>query len=71
MRSVYLGQYTDEHANEIASALEKAAISWSYKQAGFITRALFNEWGTRMFVDADRLEEAKAIADAVMGRSEG
>ncbi len=67
MRSAYLGQYTDEIANVIAGELERAQIAWSYKQAGFITKILFmGEWGTRMFVDADRIDEAKRIADEVM-----
>ena len=56
MRSVYLGQFTDETANAIAGELEEAGIAWSYKQPGFFTRIFFmGEWGTRMFVDAGRL----------------
>jgi hypothetical protein len=67
VRSVYLGQYTDEVANAIAGELEHAQIAWSYKQAGWITQALFvSEWGTRLFVDAERLDEAHAIAERVM-----
>ncbi len=67
MKTVYLGQYTDEVANEIAGALEAARIPWTYKQASVITRALFiGEWGTRLFVDARRLEEARAIAERVV-----
>jgi hypothetical protein len=65
-RSSYLGQYTDEVANAIAGRLEDAGIAWSYKQAGFLTRIAFvGEWGTRMFVDADRLAEARVIAKNV------
>jgi hypothetical protein len=64
-RSVYLGQFTDEVANAIAGRLEKAEIAWSYKQSGFFGRIFFiGEWGTRMFVDADRLDEAREIAKA-------
>lgn len=67
MRTVYLGQYTDEHANEIAGALEQAGIAWTYKQASAITRALFiGEWGTRLFVDETRLEEARALAAEIV-----
>ncbi len=67
MKTAYLGQYTDEHANAIAGELVKAGIDWSYKQASFITRALFvGEWGTRLFVDAERLDEARAIAEQVV-----
>lgn len=65
-RSAYLGQYPDETANLIAGELERAGIAWSYKQAGFITKALFvGEWGTRLFVDAAHLAQAREIADAV------
>jgi hypothetical protein len=64
VRSAYLGQYTDEVANLIAGALEHAEISWSYKQAAFVTRIfLMGEWGTRLFVDSAKLDEAKEIAD--------
>ncbi len=65
-RSSYLGQFTDEVANAIAGRLEDAGIAWSYKQAGFFTKIYFiGEWGTRMFVDSRRLDEARAIAKDV------
>ena len=64
--SVYLGQFTWEHSNVIAEELEKAGIAWSYKQAGGITRALFaGDWGVRLFVEKERLEDARRIAAAV------
>ncbi|MEX0873772.1 MAG: hypothetical protein WD646_11905 [Actinomycetota bacterium] len=66
MTGVYLGQYTDEVANAIAGELEAAAIDWSYKQAGGITKVFFiGEWGTRLFVDSERLDDARAIAERV------
>jgi hypothetical protein len=68
-RSVYLGQFTDEVANEIAGELEGAGIPWSYKQAGFLTKVFFmGEWGTRLFVEDARLGEAREIAERVSGR---
>ena len=64
--SVYLGQFTWEHSNLIAEQLEKAGIAWSYKQAGMITRILSaGDWGVRLFVDADRLDDARRIAASV------
>jgi hypothetical protein len=70
-KSVYLGQYTDEVANVIAEELEQAGIGWSYKQPGFFTRAFFaGEWGTRLFVDEEKLMEARKIADRVVARLE-
>jgi len=68
--SVYLGQYADETANMIAEELEAADIAWSYKQAGRFTRIFFiGEWGTRLFVDKERLEDAKRIAARVEERT--
>lgn len=62
--TVHLGQFTDEHANEIAGELEKLGISWWYKQPGYFSRIW--ERGTRLFVDEERLEEAQAIARHVL-----
>jgi UDP-N-acetylglucosamine:LPS N-acetylglucosamine transferase len=64
MRTVHLGQFTDEHANEIAGLLEKAGIVWWYKQPGFLSSLW--EKGTRLFVDEERLDEAKAMARSVL-----
>lgn len=70
MRTVHLGQFTDEVANEIAGELHDAGIHWHHKQAARLTRVLFaGEWGTRLFVDADRVDEAKEIAQRVMRRT--
>ena len=69
MKTVYLGQYTDDVANLIAAELEEANIGWSYKQASTLTRIFFmGEWGTRMFVESSRLDEARAIAERVRQR---
>ena len=66
MKSIYLGQYTDEVANEIAAELERANINWSYKQAGRLTKIFFmGEWGTRLFVDEARVDDAREIAEKV------
>ena len=64
--SVYLGQFTWEHSNAIAEQLEKAGIAWSYKQAGAITRILSaGDWGVRLFVEKERLDDARRIAASV------
>lgn len=68
-RSVYLGQFTDFVANEIAGELHEAGIPWHYKQSGVIAKVLFaGEWGTRLFVEASRLDEAREIARRVTER---
>ena len=77
LRTVHLGQFTDEHANEIAGKLEEGGIVWWFKQPGYFSRIW--ERGTRLFVDAERLEEARELARQVLekdrsndgGREEG
>ncbi len=69
MKTVQLGQFTDEHANEIAGRLEKAEIVWWYKQPGYFSSIW--EKGTRLFVDETRLDEARAIAREVLAAETG
>jgi hypothetical protein len=71
VRTVYLGQYTHEHAESIAAALEEAGIFWWYKAPGFLSQIW--EHGVRLFVDRERLVQARAIAEGVLGEghSEG
>jgi hypothetical protein len=63
--TVHLGQFTRDHANAIAGRLEEAGIVWWYKEPGSISRIW--EYGVRLFVDRDRLDEARAIVAAVLG----
>jgi len=66
--TVYLGQFTEAHADAIAKGLEEAGIVWWHKQSGRLTRLLFaGDWGVRLFVDAKRLEDARRIASAAKG----
>ena len=65
VHTVHLGQFTHEHANQIAGELERAGIVWWYKQPGIISSVW--EHGTRLFVDRDRLEEARTIVERVLG----
>ncbi|HEY6679249.1 MAG TPA: hypothetical protein VI411_10165 [Actinomycetota bacterium] len=62
--TVHLGQFTRDHANTIADRLEEAGIVWWYKEPGSISRIW--EYGVRLFVDRDRLDEARAIVAAVL-----
>lgn len=62
--TVQLGQFSREHANDIAGGLEAAGIAWWYKQPGFFSRIW--EYGVRLFVDRERLAEAQAIAREVV-----
>jgi hypothetical protein len=62
-RTVELGQYLDERAEAIAARLDDAGIAYWVKRSGGLTRLLSaGDWGTRVFVDADRLEEARRLA---------
>lgn len=63
--TVYLGQFTNEHANQIAEALEQAGIVWWCKNPGTVSYLLFSEWGPRLFVDRARLDEARRIATEI------
>jgi hypothetical protein len=68
VKTVYLGQFTWEHAEAIAKELTEAGITWWHKQSGsimkFISRA---DWGVRLFVEDTRLDEAQTIARRVVG----
>lgn len=64
IHTVYLGQYTHEHAESIAAELESAGILWWYKAPGFFSQIW--EYGIRLFVDRRRLEEARSIAERVL-----
>lgn len=64
--TVELGQFTDENAELIAGRLEDARIVWYAKSSGRFGRLLFAaDWGVRLFVDQDRLDEARRLAAEV------
>jgi hypothetical protein len=62
--TVHLGQFTRETANEIAGELEARGIVWWYKEPGWLSQVW--EYGVRLFVDKERLAEAKEIADRIV-----
>ena len=63
--TVYLGQFTNEHANQIAGALEDAGITWWCKNPGTLSYVFLMEWGPRLFVERDRVAEAREIAGRI------
>jgi hypothetical protein len=67
VRTVQLGQFTDENADVVAAELEAAGIVWWFKQSGRWGRALLGEWGTHLFVDAGRVDEARDIVRRTLG----
>jgi hypothetical protein len=66
VRTVHLGQFTPEHADAIAEALEKEGIVWWAKIPGFFSR-IWEFGGVHVFVDRAKLDEARAIADRIAG----
>lgn len=67
VRTVELGQFEDDNAHVVAQRLEDAGIVWWSKSTGRLARTLFaGDWGTRLFVDRSRLDEAQAIAREVL-----
>jgi hypothetical protein len=64
VRTIYLGQFTQEHAEAIAAELEAGGIVWWAKAPGLFTQIW--ERGVRLFVDRARLAEAEAIAVRVL-----
>jgi hypothetical protein len=66
--TVYLGQFTRQHANQIGEELERRDIVWWYKDPGYFSRIW--EFGIRLFVDRARLAEARKIAERVTGPDE-
>ena len=65
VRTIYLGEFTHAHAETIAGALEARGIVWWYKDPGMITSIW--ERSVRMFVDRAKLDEARGVADLVLG----
>lgn len=65
VRTVYLGQFTAEHATAIAESLESDGIVWWAKEPGFLS-AIW-EHGVRLFVDRTKLDEARTVAERVTG----
>ncbi len=65
VKTVHLCACTPEHADEIGALLEEAGIVWWVKapSSGFLT---FLERDANVFVDRERLDEARAIARAVL-----
>ena len=65
-RTIYLGQFTDEHADRIVEAFDDAGIRWHAKSSGAFVRFVFAaDWGVRLFVDEDRADEAWELAGGI------
>jgi hypothetical protein len=58
------GRRAPPDASTTAGDLERAGIVWWYKQPGFFSQ-IWEFGGVRLFVDRDRLAEARDIADRI------
>ncbi|MFL5790911.1 MAG: hypothetical protein ACJ76A_05350 [Actinomycetota bacterium] len=69
VKTVHLCACTPEHAAEIGEHLEAAGIVWWVKapSSGFLT---FLERDANLFVDRERLDDARAIARSVLEPAE-
>lgn len=66
LETVHLGQFTDAHAEDIVVLLEGADIHHWTKSSGRFSRVVFGgDWGTHLFVDSRRLDEARALAATI------
>ncbi|MFN8233434.1 MAG: hypothetical protein U0V56_08190 [Actinomycetota bacterium] len=65
IRTVTLGEFRTENADRIGEALDAAGIWWWTKERGGINRIW--QLGVQMFVDRDRLDEARVIAASIVG----
>lgn len=64
VRTVHLGQFTARHAARIAQRLDAEGIVWWSKEPGFISQLW--QRGVELFIDKAKLEEARAVATAVL-----
>jgi hypothetical protein len=64
LKTTYLGNYMEPTASEVVSALEAAGIEyWSKNEPPGLP---LGEFGYRIFVDKDRFDEARLIADRIL-----
>lgn len=70
VRTVHLCACSPMHAAEIGALLEEAGIVWWEKPASAGLLA-FLERESQVFVDREKLEEAKAIARPILEEGQG
>ena len=65
VRTVHLGAFTRAHAESVAGELEARGITWWHKEPGYLSR-IWEHGQVHIFVDRARLDDAQAVADAVL-----
>lgn len=66
VRTVHLGEFTLPTAVRIGEELDGAGIHWWTKEPGFLTQLW--QRGIEVFVDRVRLDQARAIAAAIVSQ---
>lgn len=66
VRTVYLGEFTADHANRIAEQLEADGVVWWAKEPGFLSGLW--EHGIRLFVDRTKLDHAERVVARITSR---
>jgi len=64
VRTVHLGEFSAQHADLIAEQLDAHEIVWWSKEPGPLSRIW--QLGVELFVDRERLAEARELAAAVL-----
>jgi hypothetical protein len=64
VRTVHLGEFLTRHADLIAEQLDGHGIVWWSKEPGPLSKIW--QLGVELFVDRDRLDEAREVANAVL-----
>ena len=64
VRTVHLGEFLTPHADLIAEQLDARGIVWWSKEPGTLSRIW--QLGVELFVDRERLAEARDLAAAVL-----
>ena len=64
VRTVHLGEFLTPHAELIVEQLDTHGIVWWSKEPGPLSQIW--QLGVELFVDRDRLDEARQLADAVI-----
>ena len=64
VRTVHLGEFSAQHADLIAEQLEAHGIVWWSKEPGTLSRIW--QLGVELFVDRERIDEARELANAVL-----
>ena len=67
VRTVHLGEFLTRHADLITEQLDAHGIVWWSKEPGPLSKIW--QLGVELFVDRDRLQQARELANTVLSES--